>query len=455
VAIDSTIFREYDIRGLVGKNMDAGVFELLGKGVGTYMQRLGSKRLAIGRDIRISSPEFAAAMIKGLRSTGCDVTDFGMVPTPVLNFGVIEYEYEGGVEITASHNPIDYNGCKFRTFDRSLFGPDIQEIKELIEAGDFATGEGSLDERDVNDAYMDKVVSLVDVKRPLKVVVDAGNGATGPLVTEVYKRLGAEVIELFCEPDGRFPNHLPDPTVVKYTRDLVAKVKETGADLGIGLDGDGDRIGVVDETGHLMWGDYLMILFARDVLRDHQGTTVVYDTKCSMALAEEIERAGGKPMIWKSGYPLIQSKMKEVGALLGGEMSGHIYLSDNYYGIDDGILAGCRVLQILSETDKTLSQVMSDAPVYASTPEMRADATEETKFEVVAKIAEHFRKEHETIDVDGVRVVFPDGWLLVRASNTQAVIVVRAEAKTEERLEEIKTMAREQLRKFPDVTIDF
>lgn len=448
------IFREYDVRGIVGETLDTDSALKIGMGFGSYLSNYGEKTVAVGRDNRLSSFDLQQAAIEGLISTGCHVIDVGQLPTPALYFSVIHLKTDGGMMITASHNPPQYNGFKMRRGENALFGEEIQEIRKIIEQDTYDTGEGRREERDIIDAYLSAIRSRIKLKRNLKVVADAGNGTAGPIVTRLLKELGCELTELYCEPDGTFPHHLPDPTVEKYLVDLIARVKEVGADVGVGYDGDGDRLGAVDEKGNVVRGDQLLSLFTQDIIKQ-KSAHVVFDVKCSQALIETISQCGGTPVMWKTGYPNIQAKMKETEALLGGEMSGHFYFKDDYFGFDDGVYASCRLLQLLSGTDKPLSQLLSTIPQYQSTPEIRTDCSEQDKFKIVQELKSYFKERYETIDVDGIRILFEDGWALIRASNTQPILVLRFEAKTEQRMEEIKKIVRDKLSVYPSVTVDF
>lgn len=452
--MEAEIFREYDIRGVVGETLDTDGALKIGKGFGTHIGNYGGKVVVVGRDNRLSSFGLQQATIEGLISTGCQVIDVGQVPTPTFYFSVIHLKADGGMVITASHNPPQYNGFKMRRGEKAVFGEEIQEIRRIIEAGNFKVGEGKRETREVIDDYLSAIKSRIRLKRRLKVVVDAGNGTTGPIVTRLLRDLGCELTELYCDPDGTFPHHLPDPTVEKYLVDLIAKVKETGADVGVGLDGDGDRLGAVDEKGGIVWGDQLLSLFTREIIK-RKPASVVFDVKCSQALIETIKQCGGTPVMWKTGYPNIQAKMKEVQAPVGGEMSGHFYFMDDYFGFDDGIFASCRLIQILSGTDEALSQHLSTIPFYQSTPEIRTECAEKDKFKIVQELKDYFKGKYETIDVDGIRILFEDGWALIRASNTQPILVLRFEAKTGQKMEEIKKIVRDKLTTYPSVTIGF
>jgi phosphomannomutase/phosphoglucomutase len=453
--ISPTIFREYDIRGLVGGDLtDEGV-ELIGKGLGTLvLQRAGSgapakKVVVVGRDCRESSPRFAKAFISGLCSTGVDAVEIGVVPTPLTYFAAQAFAADGLCMITGSHNPPEYNGLKVGVGKSTLHGKDIQKLRELIEEGDFEKGEGRSFQKDIVNPYKDYVRGNLRLgHRKLKVVVDAGNGTGGVVAVPLFQSMGIEVVPLFLEMDGRFPNHHPDPTVEKNLADLKRKVIETRADVGIAYDGDADRVGAVDEKGNVLWGDQLMILFSRALLEEHPGAAIVGEVKCSMTLYEDIAKKGGRPIMWKAGHSLIKAKMKEEGALLAGEMSGHIFFANRWFGFDDGIYASGRMLELLSRTDRPVSQLLADVPKTHSTPEIRIDCPENEKFEVVRRAQEFFARKYDAITVDGVRVIFPDGWGLVRASNTQALLVLRFEAKTPERLAEIQRLITGKVEEF-------
>lgn len=448
------MFREYDIRGIAGRDLDEKNVETLGKAFGTYYRQRGLRRIVVARDCRLTSDAYSAAMQAGMQSTGCDLVDVGMVPTPVMYFAVETLNAEGGLMVTASHNPPEFNGFKSRTRDRAIFGADIQEIWQLVNGGRFESGSGKRESRAMLDAYAAHIAGDIKLKRPLHVGVDCGNGTAGVIAVQLLERIGAKVESLYVEPDGNFPNHVADPTVEKYMVDLSRRVRDSRCDVGVGFDGDADRVGVVDENGRLLFGDELLILYARSILAKRKGA-VVFDVKCSQALVDEVKRLGGTPEMWRTGYPHIQSRMRETGAQLAGEMSGHMYLADRYFGYDDGIYAGCRTLEIVSESTTPLSVRLADIPKYVSTPEIRVDCTDEDKFRVVEDVSKYFRGKYETIDVDGVRVLFPGGWGLVRASNTQPILVVRFEADNDANLSTIKGIVRDKLREYPSVQLDF
>jgi len=437
--IDPEIFREYDIRGVVEPQLDPATCVLLGKGLGTTLVRAGAARVAIGRDVRLSSDRIRDDLAKGLASTGLRVVDVGVVPTPCLYYALYTGDVGGGVMITGSHNPPEYNGFKTSVGKDSIHGGRIQEVRRLIEANDFAEGNGSVEERRVLPEYLGRLTEGVAPERGLTVVVDAGNGVAGPHAPNVLETLGCTVHKLYCEPDGRFPNHHPDPTVERNLKDLIAKVRETGADLGIAFDGDADRIGVVDEKGGVVWGDRLLALYARQVLRDGP-TSIIFEVKCSKGLIEDIAAHGGTPVMWRTGHSLIKQKMKETGALLAGEMSGHMFFKHRYFGYDDALYAAARLVEIVANEDAPLSEIMATIPKYPSTPEIRVECPEAHKFAVVKEVAEHFRKSYPVIDVDGARIDFGDGWGLVRASNTTPLLVLRFEADTEARVAEIRSL---------------
>ncbi len=450
--IKTTIFREYDIRGIADEDLVDENAILLGKGIGTFLSRAGAKDMVVGRDVRLSSQRIRNALIEGLLSTGVNVIDVGLVLTPVQYFAIVKYNSDGGVMITGSHNPIDYNGLKIsKKAVVPVYGEQIQEIKRIIQEEDYVTGTGVVCEKNVMDDYITTIKSKLNFSKKLKVVIDAGNGTAGLLMPKLWQDLGCEVFCLYCELDGRFPNHLPDPTVPKYVVDLQKKVNELGADVGIGYDGDSDRIGVIDDQGRIIFADRLLAILSQEVLKRNPGSDIVFDVKCSQSLPEEIKKFGGKPLMWQTGHSLIKAKMKEIHSPLAGEMSGHIFYADDYFGFDDAIYVSGRLLQLLSKTDKKLSEIADEIPRFESTPEIRIEATDEDKFNVVADLAEYFKSKYETIDIDGARVLFGDGWGLVRASNTQPVLVLRFEAKSKERLNGIIEIFKAKLHEYPSV----
>lgn len=444
------IFREYDIRGGVGSDLtDETVYDLA-RATGTYFRGQGARRVSLGRDARESSPRFRDLMIRGLCETGCDVLDTGMVPTPVLYFSLFTQPVDAGVMITGSHNPADNNGFKICLGKSTIYGEQIREIRDISLARRFAVGGGgTVTGRDVLTEYRDYIAANVKLgARRLRVVVDGGNGMGGWMAAPLYRAIGCEVAELFCEPDSRFPNHHPDPTVVENMRFAVSAVAEQKADLGVAFDGDGDRIGVVDERGQIIWGDQLMAIFARSILRERPGATFIAEVKCSQALFDDIRRRGGNAIMWKVGHSLIKAKMRETGAALAGEMSGHIFFADRYFGYDDAIYAGARLLEILSNTDAPLSSLLAGLPAAVNTPEIRLDCPDEVKFEVVRELTNEFTRTHEVVDVDGARIKFDHGWGLARASNTQPVLVLRFEADTGQRLEDIRRAVEDRVLKL-------
>ncbi len=452
--MNSAIFREYDIRGIVKTDLPIDVVELIGKGFGTYVKRYGAKVVAVGCDVRLTSLELKSAIISGITSTGVNVIDVGVLPTPVLYFSISHFKTDGGLMITGSHNPIEYNGFKMNLGMDSIYGNQIQEIRELIEDKNFESGNGTVKSEEIIDIYKNMLSEKFDFKKKLKIIIDPGNGTGGPLARSFFEEKGMDVDCIFCEPDGNFPNHLPDPTVLKYIKTLREKVVNNNADLGIGYDGDADRVGIVDNKGRPIFADRLLAVIARDMLSRIPGAKVLFDVKCSQSLPEQIKKYGGEPMMWKTGHAILKTKMKEEKAPLAGEMSGHIFFGENYYGFDDAIYASALLLRILSESDKTFAEIVDQIPAYYSTPEIRVDCDDDKKFKIVQDLVAYFKSKYETIDVDGVRVLFGDGWGLVRASNTQPVLVMRFEAKTEKKLKEIINIFLEKLKQFPSVTID-
>jgi phosphomannomutase/phosphoglucomutase len=449
VRLNAAIFREYDIRGIAERDFDAGFARDLGRAFATLAAETGRRTVSVGRDCRLTSERYAAALRAGLTAGGLDVVDLGVCPTPLMYFSLFHWDLDGGVQVTGSHNPADYNGFKLCLGTVALYGDEIQDLRRRLEAGRFAAGAGRVEARAVGPAYQAHVAGNVGrLAREIRVVVDAGNGTAGPVAPGVYRRLGASVHELYCEMDGRFPHHHPDPTVAENMQDLVQTVRATGAELGIAFDGDADRIGVVDRHGRIIWGDELLVLYGRDVLSRNPGATIVSEVKCSQRLYDDIVHHGGRPVMWKAGHSLLKAKMRETGALLGGEMSGHMYFKDRYFGYDDGIYAACRALEIAAAEDLPLSARLADLPRYVSTPEIRVASTDEDKFRIVEAVAAHFRGRYETLEVDGARVLFPGGWGLVRASNTQPVLVVRFEADSAANLERIQGLVREKLQEL-------
>lgn len=447
--MNQNIFREYDVRGIVGRDLTEETVSILARAIGTFFIKNKAKRIAVGFDARESSPRFCEILSDELNKTGCDAVLIGRVPTPVLYHTLFTHNVDGGVMITGSHNPPDHNGFKICLGKDALFGPQIQEIGEIAFSGEFAEGTGKTETIEVLQNYEKDILSKINYgEKKLKAVLDAGNGMGGVTAVPLYKKLGVELIELYCEPDSKFPNHHPDPTVVENMRDTIKAVRETGADLGIAFDGDGDRIGLVDETGRIIWGDELMILLSREVLKENPHSTIIAEVKCSQNLFNDIENHGGKSLMWKAGHSLIKAKMKETAAVLAGEMSGHIFFADRFYGFDDAAYAGGRILEILSKTDLCLSQLFSGLPETFSTPELRVECPEDKKLTVVRQIAEEFAKTNEVITIDGARILFENGWGLVRASNTQAILVLRFEAGSEENLQSIRSSVESRVDHF-------
>jgi phosphomannomutase/phosphoglucomutase len=439
------IFREYDVRGNAEKDLDDQTVQILGRGFGSKLIRGGAKTVALGRDVRLSSPRIHDAFIEGLTSTGLEVVDLGVVPTPLLYFAIAHLQTDGGVMITGSHNPPEFNGFKLCVGRDAIYGEEIQELYHLIEAGDFEEGQGKVTESDVIPDYQAYLKENLVIDQPIRLVMDCGNGCAGLVAPQLYQDMGCLVDVLYGEPDGNFPNHHPDPTIKANLADLIHRTKELGYDLGIAYDGDADRIGVVDDMGNILWGDQLLIIFSRAILKKHPGAAVIGEVKCSQNLYNDIEKNGGKPIMWKTGHSLIKKKMKEENALVAGEMSGHIFFNDRYFGYDDAIYATGRLLEILCEEARPLSQLLWGLPKMVSTPEIRVDCPDEIKFDLVNKAREYFKSQYRVVDVDGVRVIFDDGWGLIRASNTQPVIVMRFEASDQKRLEEIKTLMENKL----------
>ena len=450
--LNPQIFREYDVRGIADKDLNGELVRALGQAIGTTVLVEGAQDnasrsgprgpLVLGRDCRLSSPRIHTVLLEGLRSTGIDVCDLGVVPTPLVYFAIRHLKAQGGVMITGSHNAGHYNGFKVCVGERSIHGAEIQRLRQRIESGDLVRAEvpGALRMADVVTPYSAYVQANARLPRKgLRVVVDCGNGTAGPVALPLLRKLGFDVVELFGEMDGRFPNHHPDPTDEKNLEQLIAKVRETGAALGIAFDGDTDRLGAVDENGHVLWGDKLLILFAREILREVPGATVVSEVKCSQVLYDEIARLGGRPIMWKTGHSLIKAKMKEEHAAIAGEMSGHFFFAHRYLGYDDAIYAALRLLEIVSAADVPLSRLLDGVPETFTTAELRLDCPEDIKFEVVRRVTEHYRQRYEVIDIDGARVLFGDGaWGLVRASNTGPVLVLRFEALTAERRDALR-----------------
>ena len=443
--ISRQLFREYDIRGVVDKDFTEEAVSLIGKAFGTLVRRNGGSFITCGRDGRLHSERLEKALTEGLNAAGVDVVDIGQCPTPVLYFSLFRLESHGGIQITGSHNPPEYNGLKMCLGRETIHGGRIQELYEIIEENVFAKGSGNVKKYDILPDYLSYLKENIKIARPVRVILDCGNGAAALTAPAAFKEAGCKVTSLYCTVDGRFPNHHPDPTVLENLKDLKEVVVGEGAELGIAFDGDGDRIGVVDERGEVIYGDKILMILARSLLSEHPGAAVIGEVKCSHLLYNDIEAHGGVPIMWKTGHSLIKQKMKETGAILAGEMSGHIFFADRYFGFDDATYAALRLSEIVSRTQKPLSSFLKGIPETVSTPEIRVDCPEELKFEVVDKVKRWFCQHYDTIDVDGVRIVFPDGWGLIRASNTQPVLVLRFEAETPERLQEIRDLVEGKL----------
>ncbi|MBI4456812.1 MAG: phosphomannomutase/phosphoglucomutase [Acidobacteria bacterium] len=440
------IFREYDIRGIAERDLTSEVVCDIGRAFGSRLARRGKRNITLGRDCRLSSDRLRDATARGLQDAGMQVTDIGVVPTPVLYFSIHHWNNDGGVMITGSHNPPEYNGFKLCDGSETLYGAEIQKIADIILQRQFEKGSGTVCRKEVLPEYTAALESGFKLARKIKVVVDCGNGTSSVAAVEILQRLGCEVIPLFCTMDGNFPNHHPDPTVVANLGDLRNRVVAEKAEVGIAFDGDADRIGVVDDRGDVIWGDHLLILYARDILKRNPGATFIAEVKCSQNLYDDIARRGGRAIMWKTGHSLIKAKMKEEGAAAAGEMSGHMFFADRYYGYDDAIYAACRLLEILSKSKQLLSEMLSDVPKTYSTPEIRVSTEDEKKFKIVDAAVRSFSGAYKTITVDGVRILFDDGaWGLIRASNTQPVLVLRFEAKTAQRLEEVRNLVEEKL----------
>jgi phosphomannomutase/phosphoglucomutase len=442
VALSQNIFREYDIRGVTGKDLTPDVARLVARGFAQFLADAGVKgEIAVGRDNRPSGVALHRELVAGLLESGLDVVDIGIIPTPVAYWAQHNLDIAGGIQITGSHNPPEFNGFKLGIGKRSIYGDDIQRIYKIAVEGKFPSGKGKLREEAVIDRYVEDVGQRIGrISRDIKCVVDCGNGAGALVAQKLFDRIGITPEILFGESDGTFPNHHPDPTMPANLRDLIDAVAKNKAELGIAFDGDADRIGVVDEDGSIIWGDQLLIIYARDVLaRTGKGQPIIFDVKCSQALPEEVEKAGGKPLMWKTGHSLIEEKMHETHAPIAGEMSGHMFFAEGWYGFDDAMYGAARLLRIIADTGKSVKQMMADVPRYVSTPEIRIACPDDVKFGVVDKATKHFSAEHNVIDVDGVRVLFADGWGLIRASNTQPVLVMRFEARTEQHLDAIRS----------------
>lgn len=449
------IFREYDIRGVVAQDFTDDVVTDLGRGYGTWLRRHGAKKLILSGDIRLTTPKLKEVFAKGALSTGIDVLDIGIIPTPLNYYSQFVRDCDAAVQITGSHNPPEFNGFKLSYKQAAFYGPQIQEIKDIILSGQFEIGEGEFSTNDtIIEEYLKEIVSKINIERNMKVVVDSGNAAGGLVAPELYHRLGVELTELYSEIDGNFPNHHPDPTVEKNLATLIDTMKTGKYDVGIAYDGDADRIGVIDDKGRIIWADQLMSLFLPEVIKE-PGTPIVFDVKCSQVLGDYVSRYGGKPIMWRTGHSVLKQKMKELNGPFGGEMSGHIFFADDYYGYDDAIYVSARLVQMLSRSNKKMSEYLDELPKFVSTPEIRLSAeSDQVKFEIAKKAFDYFSKNFDCITVDGVRINFEDGWGLVRASNTQPVIVTRFEANTQEALDRIQKIVMDKLSEFGHLEVE-
>jgi phosphomannomutase/phosphoglucomutase len=435
------VFREYDVRGVADRDLTDQLAEDLGRAFGTFLTRRGQRRIVLGRDCRVSSPRLHASLLKGLLETGLALTDIGVGPTPLLYFSVFHLDAEGGVQITGSHNPPQDNGFKLMSGKATLAGDEVRELRSLIERRDFdLAGGGTCQLFDPLPAYVGYMRGNIRLAQTdLRFAIDAGNGAGGPAALAAMQALGLSPVAMHCEMDGEFPNHHPDPSLPENLAELVTRVREEKLAFGIAYDGDADRIGVVDNLGNVLYGDRLLILLSRQILARHPGAAILGEVKCSQTLYDDITEHGGRPIIWKTGHSLIKRKMKEEQALLAGEMSGHVFFADRYYGYDDAIYASLRLIEIIAASNMPLDRLLADVPQTHSTPELRVDCSDEVKFGVVQRVLDHYRPTHTVLDVDGARIAFQDGWGLVRASNTQPALVLRFEAASATRLSEIRS----------------
>jgi phosphomannomutase / phosphoglucomutase len=449
------IFRAYDVRGRVGDDITADVFRQVGRAYATLVRRGGGRKIAVGKDNRLSSDELKAGFVEGVRASGVDVVDIGTVTTPILYFAAAHWRLDGGANITGSHNPIQYNGVKMVHAGAAPLSEDeIQSLRKLIEAGDFESGQGGLETRSPREDYFATVTAMISLARHPKVVVDAGNGIAGSYAPELLRRLGCEVIEQHCESDGSFPNHLPDPEDEANVVDLQERVVAERADLGVAYDGDADRVGIVDERGRRHEADLILVLLARDLLTRHPGASIVFDVKSSQSLIDDITQHGGVPVMWKTGHSHLKRKMRDDGILLGGEVSGHMFFGENYYGVDDGILASAKVIEVAARSSEPISRLFDSVPHLKATPELKAPCPDAEKFRVIEELSRELKQRYQTIDIDGARVLFPNGgWGLVRASNTNPYLTLRFEAHTDAEIEQMKRVIYDALRRYPFVTL--
>jgi len=451
--INPFIFREYDIRGNVVEDFPPEVVELLGKGFGTYVRRNGGKEITLSGDVRLTTPNLMAQFKDGVLSTGVDVIVLGLLPTPANYYSMFKLDVDGATQITGSHNPPEFNGFKMSLFKKPVFGDAIRHIKNLIDTNDFEEGEGTETRYDIRSEYIDMLVEKISIEKPMKVVMDCGNAAAALMAPEIFKKMNIDVTELYCDVDGRFPNHHPDPTVEENLVDVIKLMEEGHYDVGVAFDGDADRVGVVDDKGEIIWADQLMALFLPEILS--KGDKILFDVKCSQALEDMIIKYGGEPVMWKTGHSLVKQKMADLKCKLGGEMSGHIFFADDFFGFDDAIYVAARLIQLVSRSDLKLSEIASEIPKYYSTPEMRlACDSDVEKFRIAEEAAKYFSENYKCSTIDGVRIKFGDGWGLVRASNTQPVIVCRFEANTTERMEEIKDLVLTKLQTIGHIELE-
>ncbi len=450
----SAIFREYDIRGIVPSELSQDTIVKIAKAFGTILRQRNLKTISVGGDVRLHTPQIKAWFIQAINETGIDVIDIGIITTPVSYFSAYHLQIDGFAMITASHNPKEYNGFKLGIGKTTIYGNDIIEVRDLAAKGEFTQGQGSCKEESITDDYCDYVIGKFKLQKPITVVYDPAN-ATGALFgKKILEGIGATVIAINNEVDGNFPSHHPDPTIWENMIQLSEKVKSIGSPIGIGLDGDSDRIGIIDETGELIPGDLLTLILAKDLLQRRPKAKIIYEVKSTMAMEEEIEKAGGIPIMWKVGHSLLKAKMASENALLAGELSGHIFIADDYFGFDDAIYAACRVLNIMDKTGKTITQLLEGVPRYPNTPEIRCECeNDDEKFKITAKAVKYFSENYKVLAIDGVRILFSDGWGLVRASNTQPTLVTRFEGKTAARRDEIKNMVLNKIQEFGNIII--
>lgn len=438
--LSQSIFKAYDIRGVVGKTLDQSIARKIGHAFGSAVRRKGERTVVIGKDGRLSGPELTAALAEGLRAAGVDVIDLGVVVTPMVYYGTHVLDAKSGVMVTGSHNPPDYNGFKMVLAGEAIYGETIQALYHAIVANDLEQGEGSYRTHDIRQDYLQRIVGDVKVARPMKIAVDCGNGVAGAFAGDLYRAMGCDVVELFCEVDGTFPNHHPDPAHPENLQDLIRHLAESDTEIGLAFDGDGDRLGLVTKDGKIIYPDRQLMLFAEDVLTRHAGREILYDVKCTRHLAPWISERGGKPLMWKTGHSLVKAKMRETGAPLGGEMSGHIFFKDRWYGFDDGLYAGARMLELLSRLDNPTA-VLNALPQSSSTPELQLALQDGENFALIAKLQAEakFPGSDQVITIDGLRVEYPDGFGLARSSNTTPVVVMRFEAESDQALQRIQS----------------